>query len=178
MRRYAIPIPDRSEAPQDVKPSSAPHPVFKRMIDEVEPDIIIEIGACQGGSTVHMASLTEATIISVDTWATLGGRDCFDWFMRHVGCRKLGKQVVALQMKSIAAAHLAAKHDLKPRLVYIDGGHDEVNVTIDITNWLSLIPSGGILFGHDYNLGGVKNAVTKCLGEVDTDGVFWIWRVK
>jgi len=179
MRRYAIRIPDLDVTPETVLPSSAPHPVFARMIDDTKPDLIVEIGGCQGGSTVYMASLCDAEIITVDPWTGPAGVRALENFTRHIGSRKLGRRVIPLQMNSIAAATLAAKHDLQPRLVYVDGGHDEANVTIDIVNWLPLIPAGGIMFGHDHNMGGVSGAVKKCLGEgIERNGVFWIWRVK
>lgn len=177
MRRYGIPIPDRTEEPQPVLPSSAPHPIFERMVSEVLPHTIVDIGTCQGGSAIHFATISSAHVITVDKWDTQAGIECRDKFLREAGARKLGEQITALHMPSLAAAHLAFYTRLKPDLVYIDGRHDEKSVRLDIEAWLPLIPPGGILFGHDFNKGGVADAVKDRLGTVETEGVFWIWRV-
>lgn len=39
---------------------------------------------------------------------------------------------------------------VRPHLVFIDGAHDYASVKSDIESWADLIPSRGIICGHDY----------------------------
>lgn len=49
-------------------------------------------------------------------------------------------------MSSLKASSLY----LRPHLVFIDGAHDYLSVKSDIQAWSDLIPSKGIICGHDY----------------------------
>jgi hypothetical protein len=66
-------------------------------------------------------------------------------------------------------------------LVYIDGSHYDLNVTVDIACWYPKLKIDGILCGHDYNRieinQGVHRAVHRFFNNVESADVDW-WIVK
>lgn len=52
-----------------------------------------------------------------------------------------------------------------PDFIFVDAGHDYMNVKMDVTNYWSILPKGGILFGDDYQWESVRNAINDVFGE-------------
>ena len=73
--------------------------------------------------------------------------------MFNYGCVKV------LRMTSVKAARLFEHKSVD--LVYIDGSHEFLDLTEDITTWMPKIRNGGIMSGHDYGAGwpAVREAV-------------------
>lgn len=65
--------------------------------------------------------------------------------MFDYGCVKV------LRMTSVKAASLFAFQSVD--LVYIDGSHEYLDLTVDIGKWMPKIKSGGVISGHDYSHG-------------------------
>jgi hypothetical protein len=63
-----------------------------------------------------------------------------------------------VKLPSVEASKLYADESLD--FVFIDGAHDYENVCADIQAWLPKVKKGKILSGHDWKVGGVKQAVT------------------
>lgn len=58
--------------------------------------------------------------------------------------------------------------------VYIDAGHNYENVSIDIRAWTPKVKRQSFIAGDDYNLPGVKKAVTEILPNHESIGRCWI----
>jgi predicted O-methyltransferase YrrM len=156
--------------------SGSRHPWLEQAVEEIRPNIVIEIGVWKGASTLHMAealrrSDVPGVIIAVDTW--LGSsehRTNADWFaslrvqngqptiqqtfMANVLSSGLQDYVLPLPLDSGNAAELVRAAGLSADLIHIDAGHDYRSVTADIEAWWPLLRPGGILIGNDYYANG------------------------
>lgn len=167
-------------------------PIFKKLIDEVNPSIIIEVGSWKGASTVEMAKYTKAKIYCVDTWLgavefythptkerDLMKRDGYPQvyyeFWNNIVSNGLENQVISMPMTSRMGVLLVPKADL----IYIDASHEYDDVKWDIENYMKLLKPGGVIFGDDYGneiFPGVKKAVDEIGGAEIFDNWFWIIR--
>ena len=71
---------------------------------------------------------------------------------------------------SIRAAEILREWNWRPNFVYLDGDHSYASVRDDIAAWWPLIPSGGVLAGHDYSIDpqmGVIQAVDEFVASVE-----------
>lgn len=64
--------------------------------------------------------------------------------------------------------------------VFIDGDHSTEGVKADIRAWRSKVRSGGILFGHDWNMASVRDAVLSAFSpsEVKHEYDDHLWSVR
>jgi SAM-dependent methyltransferase len=157
------------------------HPIFAELIARTRPKIIVEVGTWKGASAIQMASLTRALgtrIFCVDTW--IGGdghifreigegqpvmRDAHGWpgvyyqFLHNVKAAGFADRITPVPFMSLHAAWLLGAHGVKADLIYIDGGHHYLDVVVDISAYAELLAPGGVIFGDDFNQGGVRKAV-------------------
>ena len=150
------------------------NPVFERVMNLIKPGLIVEIGTWKGASVFHMAKLAAAqgidtSFICIDTW--LGSNDRL-WIddeyrqslMLRSGYPTMFRQFVAnmihlgvtdriypLPMTSSAASFLLKQLEIVPDAVYIDAGHEEDEVYLDLKHYYPLVRPGGIIFGDDYS---------------------------
>jgi hypothetical protein len=168
------------------------HPVFRQMIEELRPQIILEVGTWKGVSAIHMASLLkemeiDGAVICIDTW--LGGLEhlfnpshpvwgigqfykhgyptLYYQFLANVMHRGMEDTIVPLPNTSGIAARWLLHHHIQAGLIYIDGSHDEDDVYQDLVNYWKLLKKGGVMFGDDWNLDwvGVICAVNRFVKE-------------
>jgi hypothetical protein len=147
-------------------------PVFERLIAEVRPTVIVEVGTWLGASAIRMADLLEqggvdAAIVCVDTWLgspihwqeddyrrTLdlvhGYPRLYYAFLANVIASGHSDTIVPLPQTSENAARMLARLNLQPQLVYIDGDHEATAVFADLTNYWPLVAPGGVMFGDDF----------------------------
>ncbi len=59
--------------------------------------------------------------------------------------------------------------------IFLDASHDYESVCVDILAWKAKLDPAGVLAGHDYNLDGVRRAVSGLLGPVRIQGKCWLW---
>lgn len=170
----------------DLQGWGSEHPMFQYVIETYKPRLIIEIGTWKGASLMQMAKLTErvgvdAQFICIDTWL---GSNAMLWlgeeyrqslmleggyptmyrqFIRNIVDRGISDRVFPLPMTSSAAYHLLKRLGVQPDAVYIDAGHEEEEVAIDLNHYFDLLRPGGVMFGDDYSPGwpGVIAAVNK-----------------
>jgi predicted O-methyltransferase YrrM len=175
-------------------------PAFARLIATVRPTTIIEVGTWLGASAIHMAKECEALellprIYCVDTWlgavdfwtthADARDRDTrqrngypqvyFD-FLANVVQHGLQHAIIPIPNTSAIGAKILRYHEITADLIYIDGSHDFEDVVADIRNYRPLLRPGGIMFGDDLAWPDVARAVALRIGQVETDGPFWIWK--
>lgn len=175
-------------------------PIFARLIEEVKPKRIIEVGSWKGASAIHMAGLTKplgTCIYCVDTW--LGGVDhmlsyspidhipkkegypqLYYQFLHNVRESGHADRIFPIPNSSPNGARYLKAKGIKADLIYIDGSHEAMDVMADIVLYRECLEEGGIMFGDDFAFPGVAQAVTQWLtqnphrnGFVEDSG-FWI----
>jgi predicted O-methyltransferase YrrM len=162
------------------------------VIETFKPKLIIEVGTWKGASLVHMAQLAEqqgldTQFICIDTW--LGSNDSlwlrdkyrkslmlengyptmYRQFIHNIQKKGIADRVFPLPMTSSAAYHLLKQLEIRPDAVYIDAGHEEEEVKIDLEYYYDLLKPNGVLFGDDYSFywSGVVAAVNKFAAKHD-----------
>lgn len=137
---------------------------FEYVINQVEPESIIEVGSWLGASAIHMASLSKSSIICVDTF--LGSNEIlwrdnvvqnvvqdfdriYKQFCANITSLSLNHQISCLPMTSSSAAELFANTETKADVVYIDAGHRFREVYADLQDWWPL--TNKALIGDDYS---------------------------
>ncbi len=106
--------------------------VYQEIIHETRPDIILEIGSLEGGSTLYLANLLDllgkGRVISVDI-------DRARFSVKH-------DRIVALTGSSASPEIISKVFDLclnKSALIIQDGAHDKESVLNDLRNYCSLV---------------------------------------
>lgn len=161
------------------------HPIFAHLINELEPEVIVECGTWKGASAIHMAKLTEehaeisvqrCKIYCVDTW--LGGIDhdlnqqdptsvlprengyprLYFQFLANVKRAGFQDRICPIPQTSINGGRLLNAHGIKADLVYIDGSHEHFDPYEDMKAYWPLVAPGGIMFGDDVNWPGVATS--------------------
>jgi len=182
--RYTPITPIETKIKPNIQGWNSESIAFDYAITQYDPKSIVEVGTWLGASAIHMASLTTAPIICVDTF--LGSNEVlwrdskvnnltvnFDFiykqFCANITSKELNTQVTPLPMTSSSAAELFSKHKLTVDMVYIDAGHQEREVYADLQDWWPL--TNKVLVGDDYNSvwPGVIKAVTRFVEENNLD---------
>ena len=150
------------------------HEYFDRLIQDLRPGLIIEVGSFLGGSAINMArllaknELAESAILCVDTWLAeqilwtipehrdrlkmTFGSPCFYYtFLSNVMARGCQDKIVPLRMPSLSASRLLRQLDIRAKLVYIDGCHEEGDVLRDLEAYWDLLLPGGAMLIDDYS---------------------------
>lgn len=169
--------------PVDAHGWGSDDPVFRELIAELRPGLIVEVGSWKGASALHMASLVRefalpTRIVCIDTWlgssehllgrkpewrASLrlrhGYPQLYYTFLANVVRARQAERIVPLPATSDAAAIVLAEKRLVPQLVYIDGAHEEDAVRRDLEAYWPLLAPGGALIGDDFaSFPGVRRA--------------------
>jgi hypothetical protein len=115
------------------------------------------------------------------------GMEMVDVFHAHMGPELAGKYQTIKSGSAAAAANFA---DQSVDFVFIDADHVYDRVKEDILAWLPKVKPGGIIAGHDYNVGhpGVLQAVPEIFRDRFTaipsddfhpvDRPFYSWKVQ
>lgn len=167
---------DASAWPYDPQGWNGNHPLFARLVAEVDPGLCIEVGSWKGQSAIHLAGEMaarrgDAQLVCVDTW--LGS---FDWwldpsrsprtdmglqhgyptlyyqFLANIVHAGLQDVVVPFPATSTIAARLLIARGIQADLVYIDASHEENDVYMDIVYYWHTLRPGGVMFGDDYRV--------------------------
>lgn len=162
--------------PEDTHGWNSDHPIFARLISEVRPSLLCEVGVWKGASTLTMARAIKeqalpTTILCVDTW--LGSAEMWTdqndperylslrlehgyptvyyQFLANMVRNQLQDIVVPFPQTSSNATEWLGKVGLEPELVYLDASHSYLDVMRDIQDWYPIIKPGGLLFGDDFD---------------------------
>jgi len=103
------------------------------------------------------------TLHSVDPWNGSAEDRAGSKEIAQARLEKFGDRSKIFVGYSVDAAATIA--DETVGFVYIDGDHSEEAVRKDIAAWWPKLQPGGMLAGHDIQLGGVLNAVTDFVGK-------------
>jgi methyltransferase family protein len=192
---------DLSGLETDLQGWGADRPVFERLLAEARPNVVIEVGVWKGASLIRMHGLARelglsTQFIAIDTWLGsaehwLGAKDrarlqlrggypdLYRQFVFNLLANDAG-DVFALPMPSNAAARVLAELGVRADLIYVDAGHEEVDVRSDLASYLPLLTDLGVMFGDDYGPSwpGLVRAVDDFArkGDLELDGPVWILR--
>lgn len=143
--------------------------IFKTVIQEAKPGIVVEVGSFVGESTIHIAKLlkamgSDAMVLAVDTW--MGGIDHWEkvpeklrfhfgrpslyyQFLGNIITYGVSDTVLPISLDSINGARLLKLMGIVPNLVYVDASHEEGDVLRDLEAYWKLLPKGGVLLVDD-----------------------------
>lgn len=178
-------------------------PIFRELIEDVRPGLIVEVGSWKGASAVHMADVCKSlglqtTIVCVDTWigslemwenqsdetryGSLGLKhgypQLYYQFLANVIRAGHSNRIVPFPQTSAIAARWLAKRGVVADLIYLDASHDYQDVLDDMRSYWPLVRPGGILFGDDRcSFLDVERALTTFCSEngLKAEGDDWHW---
>jgi len=190
--------------PEDLQGWNGDSKVFKNLIDNINPKVIIEVGTWKGLSAITMAEHIKHTnkstkIYCVDTWLGAvefwsshkstperdlllknGYPNIYYQFLSNVVHRKVEDIIIPFPNTS-HIGYLYFKHqNIRADMIYIDASHEEFDVYYDIKRYMNILNINGVIFGDDYkHWEGVKKAVDKYAYENDLDvelleNNFWV----
>ena len=188
---------------EDLQGWNSDHPIFDKLVDEIEPKVIVEVGSWKGRSVAHWAAATvalETEIFAVDTW--LGGTEhhlsdlahddrkldecgsptLYHQFLRNFVGKPEASRIHPLQQTSQNGARILRHFGVQADIIYIDGSHEYEDVYSDLIAYAPLLAAGGRMFGDDFRaFPGVFAAVIRYAHErghniQEVDHNFWILR--
>jgi predicted O-methyltransferase YrrM len=172
---------DADAAGVDMQGWASQSPLFAQVIDKTKPREIVEVGTWKGASAIHMAKLArahhpDAAVLCIDTW--LGSMQMWDFddvrrdldrehgfprvyhhFLANVVTSGLKDHVFGLPLSSLTAAELLVKRGVQADLIYVDAGHAEREVFMDIDAYWPVLRAGGTMIGDDFSWPEVQRAV-------------------
>lgn len=178
---------DPAPYPLDLQGWGSQHPVFRKVLEEVRPERVIEIGSWKGASAVHMANCLkelglQAELICVDTWMgavefwndhdddryrSLGLKNGYPTvyyqFLANVVKSGFRDVITPFPQTSTIAGRWMRKNAVQADVIYVDGSHEEEDVMSDLRNFWPIVRPGGVMFGDDYDewWPGVRAAVQR-----------------
>jgi hypothetical protein len=183
-----VQLPDKV----DLQGWNSDHEIFDRMVADLRPATIIEVGSWKGRSTAHFAKASaelDSEIIAVDTW--LGGIDhhlsdlpqddrrldrfgdpgLYRQFLRNFLGTPEAARIRPLRQTSINGARILKAMGKRAGLVYVDGSHEYDDAYADLVAYFPLLAEGGYMFGDV-----IRFAHEAGLRIEEVAGNFWILR--
>ena len=157
---------------------------YDMIVDQIPDDgKIVEIGSFLGRSTHYLAtSLMNANkeqvkIYSVDTFEGSSEhislkipRDFLPKFKENLKFFIGREMVIPVQGRSDSQQVLDKFEDESIDYIMVDGAHEHEPVLDDIENWWSKLKPDGVMFGDDFTLAAVKEAVKIMMPKLKTEG--------
>jgi len=165
-------------------------PLFERLIKDIKPKTIIEVGSFLGYSAVNMGKICKENdlntkILCIDTW--LGSHEhwtidnhkylenydyfengissMYDRFIQIVLSHNLENNIIPLPNTSYNMYHILKNLNITGDLIFVDGEHSAKGVYEDLINYWQLLNPGGVLFGDDFTWSSVKEGCKKFSNE-------------
>lgn len=174
------------EAKIDMQGWGSDHPILPWLIENLKPNLIIEVGSWKGRSGINMAkkmisSNIEGEILCIDTWlgspehwlrdfdkgdgalTLINGRpNLYNIFLNNVIANKCEKYITPFPLTSEAAFYVLKQLSIKSKMIYIDAGHEYESVIKDMEMYWQLLEEGGVMVLDDYI---AWKGVTKAINE-------------
>jgi hypothetical protein len=177
---------DASRYPLDLQGWGSETNAFHELIQEVKPNLIVEVGTWKGGSAIHMAEEVakaglNTQILCIDTW--LGGLEFWTeqnvpdrygslrlqngWpqvyyqFLANVCHKGHQQRIIPFPQTSSIGALWLRFFGLNADLIYVDASHEEEDVYADVLNFWEVLAPNGVMFGDDWSWDGVRVAVQR-----------------
>jgi len=131
--------------------------VYSMAVDHFDNAVFVELGCFFGYSTVFLAKEIKRqkkniVIHAVDRWTDetwdARGEGVYDCFLQNLKDEDV-KDIINVIKETTHNASMAFE-GRSVDFVYIDAGHDEVDIKQDINDWLPKLKQGGWIGGHDY----------------------------
>lgn len=188
----------------DLQGWGAEHPIFERVLLDVRPEVLVEVGTWKGASVLHMHALARkhglgTSFICIDTW--LGSAEnwikpeprpnmnlegghptLYRQFIANVIACEAAESIYPIPIASTAGARLLHGLGVSADAVYVDAAHEQEEVALDVELFWRVLRPGGVMFGDDYHphWSGVVKAVDRFASEqgvpVDVDQGKWLLR--
>ena len=157
---------------------------YDMIVDQIPDDgKIVEIGSFLGRSTHYLAtSLMNANkeqvkIYCVDTFEGSSEhtnlkipKDFFSIFKENLKFFIGREMVIPLQGRSDSSQILEKFDDGSVDYIMVDGAHEHEPVLDDIENWWPKLKPEGVMFGDDFQLDSVSEAVRRMMTKLNTHG--------
>lgn len=128
--------------------------------------VIVEIGSYLGRSTRVLGDNTSGVVYAVDHWCGPSEISLPFWEREKLYDRFLANMNGLIEAgKVVPVRHNSATVEIqvKPDMVFIDGGHDYETVKADLAKWID----APFLCGHDASWPTVRQALDEIEGEVE-----------
>jgi predicted O-methyltransferase YrrM len=179
---------DMAQAEPDLQGWGSTAGIFARLLSELRPTRIVEVGTWKGASAIHMAQLCrdeglEAEILCIDTWLGVHGLwlraeqtdevlrlrngfpTLYQTFVRNVIDAGLQDMITPLPLPSSEAAQVLTKRRIRADLIYVDGDHSYEGCKADLIAYRPVLDRGGLMLADDYAFDGVARAVGEFVAE-------------
>lgn len=189
---------DISKYGNTLEPGSMPaDDLYSYWIQQIKPSIVIEVGSFLGYSAINMAKEVkrlnlDTKIICIDTW--LGNPEHYTMHKGDMKDDRLGykhgyptmyykfvSNVIINGVQDIiqpfpfpssiafkTLERLFNRLSIEADFIFIDGSHEEHDVSLDLYYYYQLLKEGGQLWGDDWGWEGVQAGVT---GFVTQNGI-------
>jgi len=184
---------DADARPPELQGWGSTDPIFKSILEQKNPKLIIEVGSWKGLSAIHMAQVMKALgrrdfeILCVDTWlgsyehwlerddphffASLalenGYPTLYRQFLTNVVKTGHHDVITPFPLTAGQAAIWLAHKNITADFIYIDAAHDEDSVRADLQSYWPLLSPGGVLLGDDYDQPTLAAAADRFALEMD-----------
>lgn len=128
--------------------------IMAQTFNELGFKVGAEIGVAEGHhSEILCQNIPDLKLYCVDAWQQYKGyRDYLDkkldLFYETAQKRLAPYNCILIRKFSMDAVKDFEDNSLD--FVYIDGGHDFLNVTMDICHWFKKVRMDGVIYGHDF----------------------------
>ncbi len=146
--------------------------LFRRIITQIRPKVIVEVGVWKGASIIHMASLCAelklpTILYGVDAWFGHAGDALgnapqsqiprfwpnptyYEQFLYHVKASGYDNRIIPVWQLTRWGALCLKTWGVEPDVIYIDAAHDTPSILSDLQLYWPLLAKGGVMFGDDY----------------------------
>jgi len=133
---------------------------FAKVVQDLEPDTVVEVGTAKGGSLFVLAQMAPtAHIISIDLPSTKATKPQTPPSLQSKFGDEISYDAVRADSHDSETRNRVEKlSDGEIDLLFIDGDHSETSVRRDFMQYAPLVGSGGLIAFHDieYKQGGVS----------------------
>jgi phosphoribosylanthranilate isomerase len=163
INKYQLATP-RKQGTENIQGWQSTSQALVHVIQNSQPESIVEIGTWIGASAIFMSEQTQAPILCIDTflasnemlWREKNVQNLvqnfdqiYNQFCINITSKKKNNQIATLPMTSSAAAELFEKEQIKVDMIYLDAGHQEREVYADLQDWWPKTKKA--LIGDDYS---------------------------
>jgi len=147
------------------------HPLLSIFNPIFKEQIIVDLGVWKGQSTKTLAynlknKNLDGVVIAIDTFLgseehhadtklyptePCGRPNLYNVFLNNIFDKNLHNYVIPFAQTATTAFKVLYKLNIKPTFVHIDASHEYKDVLDDLSNYYSILQSGGVIVCDDYD---------------------------
>lgn len=189
IRRIYAGIDTRVGLKTDIQGWNSSNPIFARLIGQLRPKVIVEVGVWKGASILHMAAECKSrglstVLFGVDGWWGHAGEmigeptetpipanwqepSHYEQFLFNVKASGHDDCIIPVWQLTRWGANCLGRWGVNACLLYVDADHDEEGALRDFRIYWPTLRQGGVMFGDDFgDEWGVPAAVRRFSKEV------------